>query len=165
MRDAVVRREIAPMPRLEAAIEAIGRGVARVRPGLRLPLHVVSNMRALTNDPKFTRLLLSDHGAAGVKLPLCFLKSLIEYCPAVEPEDFDLCPIHMFHPGQDRWTPLTASMRFLDRARAPNGVTIIRGAGHLPITRNALEQLRIGVTEFVGDRTDSWQGRSRFRAA
>jgi alpha-beta hydrolase superfamily lysophospholipase len=155
MRDAVVRRDIAPMPRLNAAIEIVGRGVARMLPDLSLPLHVVSNMRALTNDAAMTRLLLRDPGAAGVKLPLCFLRSFIEYRPAIEPEDFEVCPIQLLHPGQDRWTALTASMRFLDRVKAPTAVTIIRGAGHLPITSESLGHLRDGTTDFVRDQIDN----------
>lgn len=165
MRDAVVRHDIAPIPSLDAPIEVVGRAVARVLPNLRLPLHTVANMRALTNDKSVTRLLLRDPGAAGVWLPLSFLQSFIEYSPKIEPEHFDVCPIHLMHPGQDRWTPLTDSMRFMDRVKAPTTVSIIRGAGHLPITRNALEQLRHSATACLREISDTWRNRTLAHAA
>jgi len=157
MRDAAVRRDIAPMPRLNHAIETVGKLAAGVIPDLRLPLRAVSNMRALTNDAAMTRLLLSDPGSAGVNLPLVFLQSFLDYAPAIPPENFERCPIFMLHPGQDRWTPVADSMRFIDRVKAPTLVTMIDGAGHLPIATDALMQLRQGVTDYISDQISGWQ--------
>lgn len=158
MRDADVRRDIAQSPRLNAIVERVGKLASRFVPGLRLPLRSVSNMQALTNDAAMTELLLRDRGSAGVHLPLRFLRSFLDYSPDIEPEAFDRCPIHMFHPGSDRWTPVEASMRFIDRVRAPTHVTMIDGAGHLPINSDAVMQLRQTVVKCVHDRLASDHG-------
>jgi len=152
MRDAEVRRDIAQSPRLNDAIERIGKAASRLVPGLRIPLSAVSNMQALTNDPSVTKLLMRDTSSAGVKLPLGFLRSFLEYSPEIEPEEFSRCPIHLFHPASDRWTPVAASMRFIDRVSAQTQVTMIDGAGHLPIHSDAVTQLRQGVADCIRSR-------------
>lgn len=49
---------------------------------------------------------LSDSSSAGNWVPARFLAGYMTHVPAIEPEAFDVCPILLTQPAQDRWTPL-----------------------------------------------------------
>ena len=83
--------------------------------GLRMPMRVASKMHTLVNDRAALKACLRDRTSAGNAMTMTFLDSYIEYRPAVEPEDFDVCPILLTQPGEDRWTPLHLSEIFLSR--------------------------------------------------
>ena len=118
--------------------------------GLRMPMRVVSKMHTLVNDPAALKACLRDRTSAGSAMTMTFLDSYVEYRPAVEPEDFDVCPILLTQPGEDRWTPLHLSEIFLSRiARVPVTTVILEGAGHYPIEQLGLDQMVDAVEEFI----------------
>ena len=118
--------------------------------GLRMPMRVVSKMHTLVNDPAALKACLRDRTSAGSAMTMAFLDSYVEYRPAVEPEDFDVCPILLTQPGEDRWTPLHLSEIFLSRiARVPVTTVVLEGAGHYPIEQPGLDQMVDAVEEFI----------------
>jgi alpha-beta hydrolase superfamily lysophospholipase len=118
--------------------------------GLRMPMRVASKMHTLVNDRAALRACLRDRTSAGNAMTMSFLDSYIEYRPAVEPEDFDVCPILLTQPGEDRWTPLHLSELFLSRiTRVPVTTVILEGAGHYPIEQPGLDQLVDAVEAFI----------------
>ena len=49
--------------------------------------------------------MLKDKTSAGNKVNMKFLSDYMTYVPDVEPEDFDVCPVILTQPENDRWTP------------------------------------------------------------
>ncbi|HIE0911450.1 TPA: hypothetical protein ACXJOV_002454 [Serratia marcescens] len=78
-----------------------------------------------------------------------FLASYAAYAPAIEPEDFDVCPILLTQPAQDRWTPLHLSELFLRRVRrVPVSTVMLENAGHYPLEQPGLDQMVEAVYRF-----------------
>src|SRR5262249_40173114 len=102
----IVRDQLARSPRLNRLIAPLLPLLAALLGGLRLPVRWFSNMEGIANDPELARLLCDDPVAGGNRVPLRFLRSLLAIRPAIEPEDFDLCPVLLAHPAADRWTTI-----------------------------------------------------------
>lgn len=116
----------------------------------RLKMSVCSKMSALCNDKGCLKEMLADETSAGNRVPMKFLYSYMTYKPEIEPEDFDICPLLLTQPEKDRWTPLHLSKIFLKRIKkAPVTVKILENGSHYPIERQALEQLRQYILEFL----------------
>jgi pimeloyl-ACP methyl ester carboxylesterase len=74
------------------------------------------------------------------------------YQPDIEAEDFDVCPILLTQPAQDRWTPLHLSELFLRRVkRVPVKVTMLENAGHYPLEQPGLNQMVTAIYDFCLD--------------
>lgn len=117
--------------------------------GLRMPMAAASKMHALVNDPAALKACMADKTSAGKWVTLRFLASYTGYRPLVEPEDFDVCPILLTQPAQDRWTPLHLSQLFLQRIRrVPVKVTMLENAGHYPLEQPGLQQMVAAVHDF-----------------
>lgn len=117
---------------------------------LRLPMRLVSKMRALVNDKAALRTCLKDKTSAGNSATIAFLDSYLNYQPAVEPEAFDVCPILLTQPAADRWTPRHLSDLFLDRiARVPVTVIDLPNGSHYPIEESALRRMVGAVADFA----------------
>lgn len=85
-------------------------------------------------------------------MSLAFLASYSGYVPALEPEDFDVYPILLTQPEQDRWTPLHLSNLFLDRIqKSPVRKTMLESAGRHPIKQPGLRQMCDAIVEFAHD--------------
>ncbi len=120
---------------------------------IRMPMRVASKMHTLVNDPAALKVCLRDRTSAGTAMTMTFLDSYIAFRPAVEPEEFDVCPILLTQPGQDRWTPLHLSRLFLDRVRrVPVTTEILEGAGHYPIEQPGLDQMVDAIEAFIRER-------------
>lgn len=118
---------------------------------LRVPMRWVSKMRALVNDRAAKRACYADATSAGNKVTVAFLDSYLNHRPAIEPEDFDVCPVLLTQPGADRWTPVELSLPFLDRIRrVPVDVVTLEGAGHYPLEQPGLDRLCAAVADFAG---------------
>lgn len=117
---------------------------------LRMPMRVASKMHTLVNDPDALKVFLRDRTSAGNSATMTFLGSYMNYVPALEPEDFDVCPILLTQPAQDRWTPLELSDLFLDRiTRVPVEKVMLDNAGHYPLEEPGLTQMQDAVEAFV----------------
>lgn len=118
--------------------------------GMRYPMTLAAKMSALVNDPAALRVMTRDRTSAGNWLPVAFLASYATYARAVEPEDFDACPILLTQPAADRWTPLALSEPFLARIRkVPVETVLLDNAGHYPLEEPGLSQLESAVADFV----------------
>jgi alpha-beta hydrolase superfamily lysophospholipase len=80
---------------------------------------------------------------------MSFLASYAGYVPPVEPETFDVCPILLTQPADDRWTPLHLSELFLKRIkRVPVKTVLLENARHYPIEQPGLDQMITAINEF-----------------
>ncbi|PLZ04012.1 alpha/beta hydrolase [Burkholderia sp. WAC0059] len=118
--------------------------------GMRVPMRLAAKMNALVNDRAALRACLKDRTSAGAWVSVRFLSSYLRYRPAIEPEQFDVCPILLTQPEKDRWTPLHLSKIFLDRiGRVPKTVVMLGNAGHYPLEQPGLAQLHDAALAFV----------------
>ena len=118
---------------------------------LRLPMRLVSKMRALVNDKTALRTCLKDKTSAGNSATIAFLDSYLNYQPVTEPENFDICPILLTQPSADRWTPKRLSDLFLDRVRkVPVTVVELQNGSHYPIEESALRPMVDAIADFAG---------------
>ncbi|WP_260436253.1 alpha/beta fold hydrolase [Burkholderia sp. Bp9143] len=78
----------------------------------------------------------------------------MSYRPALEPEDFRVCPILLTQPAADRWTPRHLSEPFLARIRnVPVKVEMLDNAGHYPLEQPGLAQMVDAIDAFYRDVT------------
>ncbi|WP_035953192.1 alpha/beta hydrolase [Burkholderia multivorans] len=126
---------------------------------MRIPMTMASKMSALVNDPAALKVWLSDRTSAGNAMTMAFLSSYMTYRPAVEPEDFDVCPVLLTQPAADRWTPLHLSEPFLQRIRKePVKVVMLDNAGHYPLEQPGLSQMVNAIDAFYREVTASADG-------
>ena len=109
----------------------------------------VSKMDRISNRPELSALVKSDRLGGGSWVPARFLRTLLTTPPAIEPEDFDLCPVLLAHPGNDRMTDITLSRRFFDRLAAPKRMVVLDGASHMPTEHPGVDQLEAAVLYFM----------------
>jgi pimeloyl-ACP methyl ester carboxylesterase len=117
---------------------------------LRYPMTLASKMSALVNDPGALRVMLNDRSSAGNWASVKFLAEYNSYAPAVEPADFDACPVLLTQPAADPWTPYELSLPVLDRiTKVPVQRVMLENAGHYPLEEPGLTQLADAVIRFV----------------
>jgi alpha-beta hydrolase superfamily lysophospholipase len=117
---------------------------------MRIPMGMASKMSALVNDKAALNACMQDQTSAGNWVSLKFLSSYASYKPVIEPEAFDVCPILLTQPAEDRWSPLHLSEPFLSRVkRVPVQVVMLDNAGHYPIEQPGLRQMRDAIVDFV----------------
>ena len=148
-------QQVADETALNVAMSRVGAPLVQVTArtplsGLRMPMRVASKMQTLVNDKAALKACLRDRTSAGNSMTMTFLDSYIAYRPAVAPEEFDVCPILLTQPGEDRWTPQHLSDLFLERIReVPVQTVVLEGGSHYPIERTGLDQLVDAVESFV----------------
>ncbi len=117
---------------------------------MKVPMRIVSKMRALVNDKAALKAFYADRTSAGNSVSLAFLTSYAGFAPAIEPEQFDVCPILLTQPAQDHWSPLHLSNLFLDRiVKAPVRKVMLENAGHYPIEQPGLRQMHDAIAQFA----------------
>lgn len=117
---------------------------------LRYPMSLAAKMSALVNDPAAMRVLMKDRTSAANWVTIRFLATYGTYTPAVEPEDFDACPILHTQPAEDRWTPLHLSQLVLPRiTKVPVETVMLENAGHYPLEDPGLQQMVDAIADFV----------------
>jgi alpha-beta hydrolase superfamily lysophospholipase len=117
--------------------------------GFRMPMAAASKMHALVNDAAALKACMADRTSAGKWVTMRFLSSYMTYRPDLEPEHFDVCPILLTQPAQDRWTPLPLSELFLQRIRrVPVKVEMLENAGHYPLEQPGLSQMVSSIHDF-----------------
>jgi alpha-beta hydrolase superfamily lysophospholipase len=148
-RERLARRCISHAPWIGEAAPAVLRLAAGPLAGVPVPLRWLTNMRAISNAPELTHLVLRDRRGGGNRMPLGFFRSFLESAPEVEPEQATGPRIVLAHPGEDRWTPLEVSLRFFDRLAAPKELVVLANAGHYPVEPPGVHRLveAIGVAE------------------
>lgn len=136
-----------PAPTLLRAVEPV---LGRVR----VPIRWLADMRAMSTDPRLSRLCASDPRGGGVRVPLGFLADWMNYAHTA-PEAYTGAPVTLVAPAADTWTPPELSIRFLQRISAPTELVMLENCGHFPIEEPGLGHLRdafTGVAAQVGQR-------------
>jgi alpha-beta hydrolase superfamily lysophospholipase len=80
-----------------------------------------------------------------------FLRSILASEPLVPPEMFDVCPVLMVHPAEDRWTDVSMSRPFFDRLKVPKRLVMLGNAGHFPIEEPGVSELRAALLDFLAE--------------
>ena len=119
--------------------------------GLPLPMRYMSKMDRISNKPELSKLCAEDPLGGGNWVPARFLRTLMYTAPDIEPEDFDVCPVLLAHPGVDHMTDISLSRRFFDRLAAPKRMVVLEGASHMPTEHPGVDQLEAAVTDFVAE--------------
>ncbi|MEV7119746.1 hypothetical protein [Kitasatospora griseola] len=89
-----------------------------------------------------------DRPTARAGVPLMGL--IATYTPAVEPPDFDACPVLLTQPAEDRWTPHRLSVPVLSRiTKVPVDTVMLENAGHYPLEDPGLQQMEDAIADFV----------------
>ena len=131
----------------------LGFAVVNALPALGDRLHIaarlISKLEFITNDPVFSRVFIDDPLVGGARINLGFYRSLTVYEPPVAPQDFQVCPLLLVHPAEDRWTPVAVSQAFFDRLGCDKDLVMLEGCGHLPYEEPGVSQLRIAVEDFL----------------
>ena len=117
------------------------RPLSRLTRGLRVPVRWFTHMQRMSRDPALTALVCADPLGGGNRVPLGLLASLFDTAPALEPEQFQRCPVLMLHPACDDWTPVAISDRSFQRLAAPGQRVLLEACGHFPIEHPGLDQL------------------------
>ncbi|HVC95354.1 MAG TPA: alpha/beta hydrolase [Pirellulales bacterium] len=151
----IVRDQFARHPRLNRAITPLLPLLANLVGDMRLPIKWFSNMKRIANNPEIARLLCDDPVGGGNRVPLRFMRSLLAIRPVIEPEDFDLCPLLLAHPGADSWTTIEASRPFFDRVKGPKELVMLENCGHLPIDEPGINRLEEAIVAFLRPLTQS----------
>lgn len=107
---------------------------------LSLTMSLASKMSTLVNDPAALKMFLADRSSAASWASMHFLSSYSSYKLALEPEHFDICPILLTRPDQDKWTPLHLSELVLSCVKkVPVKTVMLKSAGHYPIEDPGLQ--------------------------
>lgn len=116
----------------------------------KMKMSTASKMSALCNDENVMEVFNRDKTSAANKASMRFLDSYDNYQPAMEPEEFDVCPILLTQPEQDRWTPLHLSTPFLNKIKKVDvKIVMVENGGHYPVEQPALDQMHDAIVEFI----------------
>jgi pimeloyl-ACP methyl ester carboxylesterase len=144
-----VRRQAARFGPVGAYLLALGGVISRVAGWVEIPMALTGKMHSLVSDEAALRDCLADSTSAGNRVLLKFLLSHTNAKPAVEPDDFEVCPILLTQPAADGWTPRDIPTAFLDWVRpVPVRTVMLDGAGHYPLDEPGLTQLQDAVAAF-----------------
>ena len=109
--------------------------------GIRLPMKMVCNMKAIVNDEALAELLMSDPISSGTKVTLEFLYGMLNPSIEIEAGEYQKCPVLLVHPERDYWTDVSLSRLFFDKIQSSKELKLLQGAGHFPIEEKGLKQL------------------------
>lgn len=116
---------------------------------LSLPIKWFTKMNDMSSNANLVRTVLNDPLGGGNSVPISFMNSLLSVRPAIEPENFDLCPTLLAHPGDDKWTGLASSQHFFDRIKGPKSFQLLENCGHFPVETPGIMQLESSAKEFI----------------
>lgn len=159
-------------PRNQAALDALARSKFWSRIGMRLvnalpglsgrlniPAKDISRMKWMTNDPVLSKIFIDDPLVGRARINLDFYRSMITYDPPIAPEAFDVCPLLLAHPTDDKWTPLAVSKPFFDRLSGQKQLVMLDGCGHFPYEEPGVSQLYDALGQFLDRVARTTQGR------
>lgn len=117
---------------------------------IKIPMRVASKMYTLVNNEDALKVFLSDKSSSGNSMSTLFLADYMKYSPAIEPENFTLCPVLLTQPAQDRWSPLELSQPFIEKlTRVKVKVVMLENAGHYPLEMPGLKQMENAIADFA----------------
>lgn len=118
---------------------------------IKIPMKLVANMRSIVNSKNLLDLLIKDKLSSSASVSIKFILILLEAIPAIEPEQFDLCPLLLVHPEDDRWTPVDLSLMFFNRLKCTKKLLMLQNGGHFPVEEPGIYQLEDYVVEFINE--------------
>jgi len=116
---------------------------------IKVPIKMTTKMWAMANDQSFVKLLKNDKVGSGSWVYLKFFRTLMEYQPAVEPENFTQCPMLFFQPEKDYIIPWEISKPFYDRIAGKKEMIMLKNCGHIPLEEPGISQLRDQAVAFI----------------
>ena len=114
-----------------------------------MPIKHTTKMWAMANDSSFVKKLKQDKIGSGSWVYLKFLRTLLQAKPAIEPEDFDKCPVLFFQPENDNIIPWEISAPFYDKLNCDKKVVFLKGCGHIPMEEPGIHQLKESAELFL----------------
>ncbi|MFP2904373.1 alpha/beta hydrolase [Pyxidicoccus sp. 3LFB2] len=151
-RDAAVRRRMVRWPWMAGLAGPMLTGLPFLTDSLPVPMRLAGNMLAISNSAALSRAIAKDPLAGGTWMPGRFLRTFLESEPLVPPEAFDVCPVLLTHPAEDRWTDVSLSRPFFERLRVPKRLVLLENAGHFPVEEPGVGQLRQALLDFLSER-------------
>lgn len=151
-KDSEVRRRMVRWPWMAGLAGPMLTALPFLTDPLPVPMRLAGNMLAISNSAELSRAIAGDPLAGGTWMPGRFLRTFLESEPLVPPESFDVCPVLMAHPAEDRWTHVSVSQPFFDRLRVPKRRVLLENAGHFPVEEPGVSQLRQAMSDFLGER-------------
>lgn len=152
-REPAARRGGARWPWMAPVIEPLLMNLPRFCHGVPVPMRLVINMRAVANNPELAEVIATDPRAGGSAMPAGFLRTFVVSEPLAPPEAFDVCPVLLVHPADDRWTDVSLSRPFFDRLTVPKRLVMLGNAGHFPIEEPGINELRTELLNFLAERS------------
>jgi alpha-beta hydrolase superfamily lysophospholipase len=122
-----------------------------VTDGLPMPMRFMSKMNRISNIKELSDLCSHDPLGGGNWVPARFLRTLMDTAPDIEPEDFNVCPVLLTHPGVDKMTEISLSRRFFDRLACPKKMVVLDGASHMPTEHPGIDQMQTAVIDFMNE--------------
>lgn len=117
---------------------------------IKMKMSVASKMWALCNNKDAMKILMKDKTSAGNSATMAFLDSYMNSKADINPEVFDICPILLTQPDDDRWCPLYLSTPFLDRIKKVDvKIVKLKNGGHYPIEQPALDEMHEAILKFI----------------
>ncbi len=144
-----VRRSVVRWPFMASLIDPIFAITPAFLNGLPVPMALAGDMTSIANDRSVVRAIIDDKRAGGNWMPTGFLRTWLQSRPHVAPERFDVCPVLMAHPADDRWTDVAVSDGFYDRITTEKRRVLLENAGHFPIEAPGRDQLDHAITAFA----------------
>lgn len=114
----------------------------------KLPMKMVSNMKAIVNNEELADILMKDKKSSGAKVSIEFLYTMLSPNIRLEAWQFDKCPFLLVHPENDKWTDVSLSRLFFDELACTKELNMLEGAGHFPIEPKGLYQLEEYCLDF-----------------
>ncbi|MCZ8381416.1 alpha/beta hydrolase [Mycobacterium sp. CPCC 205372] len=139
--DPAVRRAVPRHAWTGPAAPAVLRTIDPLCGRVRVPIRWLVDMGSMSRDPALSRLCARDPRGGGVRVPLGFLSSWLDFRHTA-PETFDAAPVTLVHPDADRWTPPRLSIDFFDRLPGPKSLTLLQECGHYPVEQPGLGRLQ-----------------------
>jgi len=152
-REPAARRGGARWPWMAPVIEPLLMNLPAFLQDWPVPMRLVVNMRSVSNDPELSEVIATDPRAGGSAMPAGFLRTFLASEPVVAPDAFDVCPVLLVHPADDRWTDVSLSRQFFDRLKVPKRLVMLGNAGHFPIEEPGAGDLRIALLDFLAERS------------
>jgi alpha-beta hydrolase superfamily lysophospholipase len=122
--------------------------------GIPMSMAMLGDMKAITNDPDITRLIIKDTVAGGNTMPFGFLRSWLMSPPLLPAQSFEYCPVLLAHPELDHWTDSALSEAVYAGIPTDKRFIRLQNAGHFPIEAPGYDQLDTAAVNFMSAITE-----------
>lgn len=114
-----------------------------------LPVKWLCKMDKITNDVSFSKIFSNDKLAGGSKIKLRFLRTYMNFKPAVEPENFTAPSLLFLQPEKDTWTTFETSKPFFERLNCTKKDVFLENCGHAPYEEPGLSVMKMEIIRYL----------------